>query len=288
MRRATLFLLVLVIVPTIVPALVPDAAPAQSQSPAGAAAKADADRLGMACALILKMTSTEWIAYFHDKSPPATDPAAGLARAIAVYGKCYDERTNRLAASLGRSGKGPLMGARGDFQDFEAALKDFSAKALAVYATNAPPAAVAQKTAYANLYEKQFRYLFYQEYETPTARAARPAPPAAKPSASSTAKPATPPASASASASGKTAGPAVPATLEEQARSDADPVTMAKNRFGKLLEPLPDETMHDLHRAFGEVVGPHHMSEATRLAVYRYAIFILEPASATPFAPPPF
>ena len=43
--------------------------------------------------------------------------------------------------------------------------------------------------------------------------------------------------------------------------------------------------MHELHRAFGEVIGPHHISEATRLAVYRYAIFILEPPSATPFSP---
>ncbi len=33
--------------------------------------------------------------------------------------------------------------------------------------------------------------------------------------------------------------------------------------------------MHELHRAFGDVIGPHQISEATRLAVYRYAIFLL-------------
>jgi hypothetical protein len=46
--------------------------------------------------------------------------------------------------------------------------------------------------------------------------------------------------------------------------------------------------MHELHRAFGEVIGTHQISEPTRLAVYRYAIFILEPASATPSYQPPF
>ena len=65
-------------------------------------------------------------------------------------------------------------------------------------------------------------------------------------------------------------------------------MTMAKNRFGKILESLPDEKMHELHRAFGEVIGAHPVSEQTRLAVYRYAISSLEPPSATPFAPTPF
>ena len=46
--------------------------------------------------------------------------------------------------------------------------------------------------------------------------------------------------------------------------------------------------MHELHRAFGDVIGPYQISEATRLAVYRYAIFLLEPPSATPSYQPPF
>jgi hypothetical protein len=279
MRRATTILLLL----AVTPALFPHIARAQSQSPARPGAKADADRLGLTCVQILKMTSTEWIADFREKAqPPEPDPASSLSRASEVYGKCYDERTNRQAAALAKTGKGPLMGARGDFQDFEAALKGFAAKALAVYGASAPPAALSERTAYANLYEKQFRYLFYQEYEASPVKAAKPAPPATKPPAPGS-KTSTAPAAAA-----KTAGPPVPATPEEQARSNADPVTMAKNRFGKLLEPLPDDQMHDLHRAFGDVIGPHHMSEATRLAVYRYAIFILEPPSATPFSPPPF
>ena len=53
------------------------------------------------------------------------------------------------------------MGARGNFGDFDHALNDFTAKALA--ATDPP--ADAQKKAYAALYAKQFRYDFYREYQ---------------------------------------------------------------------------------------------------------------------------
>jgi hypothetical protein len=249
---------------------------ARPQSPSRPPQKPDSDRFGMTCTQILKITSAEWIAYFHDKSQaPASDPAAGLARAIAVYEKCFDARTDSLASALAKSGKGPTKAARADFAAFEASLKDFAGKALA----NAQPPANSQKTAYANFYEKQFRYQFYQNYEAKTVKAAKPAPPATKPIAPAAATP--PPGAA-------TSTPPAPATAQERARSDADPVTMAKNRFGKLLEVLPDDKMHDLHRAFGEVIGPHHISEATRLAVYRYAIFILEPPTTAPFSQPPF
>jgi hypothetical protein len=100
------------------------------------------DQLGMTCSQILQMTSTEWVARFNGKTnlaksanSGATDPASETSkpnsetpdaqttlRAIAAYGKCYDARTDRLAASLGKSGKGPLMGVRGNFRDFEGAL----------------------------------------------------------------------------------------------------------------------------------------------------------------------
>ena len=65
-------------------------------------------------------------------------------------------------------------------------------------------------------------------------------------------------------------------------------MTMAKNHFGKLLDALPDDKMHELHQAFGEVVGPYSISAEIRLTVYRYAIFLLESPPAAPFAPPPF
>jgi hypothetical protein len=192
--------------------------------------------------------------------------------ATAEYGKCYDARTDRLAAALARSGKGPTKAERADFAQFEAALKDFAAKALAA----AAPPADENKTAYAALFEKQFRYEFYQEYQAKPVRSAKPAPPVGKPPGPAAAPATSSPAAASAT------------LAQERARSDADPVTIAKNRFGKLLEVLPDDTMHELHRAFGEVIGTHQISEATRLAVYRYAIFILEPTSPTPSSQPPF
>ena len=121
----------------------------------------DPDRLGQSCPQILKMTSSDWVAYFNQNSgQDAPQDSAKVIRAVVVYGKCYDERTKRLAATLGKTGKGPLMGANGNFRDFEATLQDFTTKALA--ATNSAPDS--QKSAYAHLYEKQFRYQFYQSY----------------------------------------------------------------------------------------------------------------------------
>lgn len=285
MRRATISLLLL--------ATTAGLAFAQTQSPSRHQQKLDPDRLGMTCAQILKMPSAGWIADFNDKAHVATpDASATLARATAVYEKCYDARTDSLAAALGRSGKGPSKAARADFAGFETSLKDFSAKALA----DASVPADDKKRAYVALYEKQFRYEFYEEYEAKTVKAVKPAPAAAKPPApaASTTTAAAPPAAATTPATSNSAGGASAstakgaATAQERARSDADPVTMAKNRFGKLLEVLPDDKMHELHRAFGDVIGPHQISEATRLAVYRYAIFLLGPPSATPPSEPPF
>jgi hypothetical protein len=121
----------------------------------------DADRLGLTCAQILQKSSQDWIAYFNDKTGlTAVNEATSVLRPIASYGKCYDARTNHLVATLSKSGKGPLMGARGNLGDFQKALDDFMAKALA--AANKQPGTV--QAAYAGLYEKQFRYEFYQRY----------------------------------------------------------------------------------------------------------------------------
>jgi hypothetical protein len=263
MQRATVFLLLLAVVPGLVFS--------QTQVSSRPVQKTDPDSLGMSCAQILKMASTEWTTYYtaHDVAP---DASSRVVRATAAYGKCYDARTDRLAAALARSGKGPTKAARADFALFEAALKDFAAKALAA----AAPPADENKTAYAALFEKQFRYEFYQEYEAKPVRPVKPAPTVGKPPGPAAAPATSGPAAASAT------------MAQERARSDADPVTIAKNRFGKLLEVLPDDAMHELHRAFGEVIGTHQISEATRLAVYRYAIFILEPTSPTPSSQPPF
>lgn len=136
------------------PAIVAQTHPARPRS-------GEPDRLGLTCAQILQKTSQEWVTYFNEKSGhAAADNTSNTLRAVAAYGKCYDARTNHLAAVLGRSGKGPLMGARRNFGDSQKALDDFTAKALA--ASDKKPGT--PEAANATLYEKQFRYEFYQSY----------------------------------------------------------------------------------------------------------------------------
>jgi hypothetical protein len=125
-------------------------APASAAHPGSAAAGAN-------CPAVLQLSSTDWIAqYGKDHSASEED----TLKAIDIYAKCYDARSTRLAATLGKSGKGPLMGANGNFRDFQAALKDFSAKALADTIPPADPV----KSAYATLYAMQFRYEFLEGY----------------------------------------------------------------------------------------------------------------------------
>jgi hypothetical protein len=246
-----------------------------------------ADQLGMSCVQILQMSSTDWIAHFDEKvsqtknaNPGATDPA-GVAskaspetsdpqatlRAIAAYGKCFDARTDRLAASLGQSGKGPLMGVRGNFRDFEAALKNFTAVALSV--TQAPDDPM--KTAYAALYEKQFRYSFYQSYQQKPVKQPSPTAKDAKSAAAGAETTATP-----------TTGQPAPATRI------TDPMTLAKNRFGDFLESLPNDKRREVHIAFGEIFEKGSIADQWKLEVYRYAISILESSKDKAFSPPPF
>jgi hypothetical protein len=236
------------------------------------------------------MNSTDWLAKF--KAAKGTD-APAMIRGIGVYEKCYDARTDQLAARLGRAGKGPLMGARGDFLSLDKAVKEFAAKALA----DSQPPADAVKSAYAALYEKQFRYEFYQGYEPKPAPAA--AAPATKPPNSA---PAVGRGKGPVDASGAAQGVKKPDVRADSSRdasmkpdasadpnaNDADPVTLAKNHFGALLGALPDEQMHQLHAAFGEILGPNAASSHMQLLVYRYAIFLMEPAEGEPFSPPPF
>ena len=269
------------------------------------------DQLGMTCAQILGMSSTDWVAHFSEaaaekptaspaKSPaanvPARTPADKTIHAIAAYGKCYDARTDRRAASLAKSGKGPLMGARGNFRDFEQTVQSFTTKALA----ESQPPADAVKSAYAALYEKQFRYEFYESYDQ---QAAKPTPtPSAKSETKTgvsapptpTAAPTAPPsASAQKSTAASPATGAAPATTTPPAAAPVDPVTIAKNDFGGLLADLPDDKMHELHAAFGDILVRNSVGAGMQLSLYRYAIFLIEPApgagdSNQSSTPPPF
>jgi hypothetical protein len=197
------------------------------------------DRLGLTCTQILQISSAGWIKKFtaaKDATPRST------MQAITTYGKCYDARTNRLAASLAKSGKGPLMGARANFRDLQHALDDFTAKALAA----TEPPADDQKKASAALYVRQFRYDFYLQYEQ---------------------KNFNPP----------------PLTPEE-----SDAFTKSKNHFGELLGLLPEEKIHQLHAAFGQIFAGGGVPDATKVAVYLYAIYLLESPADPPYSPPPF
>jgi hypothetical protein len=143
------------------------------------------------------------------------------------------------------------------------------------------------KSTYATLYEKQFRYDFYEAFENRVAKPAVAKTGTAKSSAAKSAEAKTPASAAPNDAAAPNAE-AASAGNSPQAAPPPDPMTAAKNRFGELLDALPDDKMHALHAAFGDIVSRGEMSEETRLAVYRYAIFLLEPANAEPFFPPPF
>jgi len=258
------------------PGMLGQSRPGNTRAPAR-----DRDQLGMSCAQILGMSSTEWIEEFKQKANADSGEQATV-RAVAAYGKCYDERTDRLAASLGRTGADPLMGARGEFRDFESAIENLTAKALAA----SEPAADEAKSALAQLYEKQFRYEFYQGYEKKAGEASATG---AKQSSHAGATTGARPGASDASRAAPSAGAEVTTTGGEgAAQVSDDPLTAAKNHFGELLDALPEDKEHQLHSAFGDMVGRSHISDATRLEIYRYAIFLLEAPGATPFSPAPF
>ncbi|HTU33595.1 MAG TPA: hypothetical protein VMF66_07305 [Candidatus Acidoferrum sp.] len=196
------------------------------------------DRLGLSCSQILAMSSTDWVDKVQKQKGASAEQ---IIRAIDVYGKCYEERTDRLAALVTRRRAGPPKNALVDFAGFEDAVNAFTQTAIADAQT--PPGATT--IAYAQLYSEQFRYEFYREYEQ------------------------------------KNLHPSL--TPDEDVE-----FTKAKNRFGELIGVLPDAKAHQVHAAFGEMVGIHQLSMAMKFAVYRYAIFILAPTNEKPFAPPPF
>jgi hypothetical protein len=233
------------------------------------------DQLGMTCAQILQMPSADWIGQFKTKTTAVGSEQDKTQRATVAYGKCYDARTDRIAAALGKRGAGPLMGGRAAFRDFEQSLLKFEVQALSV----TDPPAGDMKKAYAALYEKQFRYAFFKAAQDATVK-----PPVTKAPAGSK-----PPAKRAASPrDSAAAGPEVSAKPAESAPPDVDEITKAKNRFGELLDGLPDDQMHALHSAFGDIISGDELNGVTRLAIYQYAIFLLEPPSEQPFSPPPF
>lgn len=250
-----------------------------AQSQGKPAAKAHVDLLGMTCTQVLHMTSSEWIAKVAGVEDSQAD---GQLRGIAGYGKCYDERTDRLAVSLARTRKRPTPRARNSFRELSAALDDFTAKAL----VDSQPPGDALKKAYAGLYVKAFRYEFYESYVPEPPAPAHAAAPAPEPAPAPTSKTATPAANAAPSGAKPAAAP-------------VSEMTRAKNRFGGLLDAMPPDKLHEIHAAFGKIVDVQPIASDHELEIYRYAIFVLEPpappspatgsaSAAKPFSPPPF
>jgi hypothetical protein len=128
-----------------------------------AQAQAFHDDLDLTCTQILAMGSADYIA----KVTAIDDSNVDLRlRGIGNFGRCYDERIARLAASLARRGIGPKKSALTDLADLEQKLDAFTTTTLADTAQPTIPL----KKVYAELYEKQFRYAFYESYEPRSAK----------------------------------------------------------------------------------------------------------------------
>ena len=121
------------------------------------------DDLGLTCTQILAMSSADYIAKVTAIDDSNVD---GQLRGIGNFGRCYDERTKRLVASLTRRGIGPKKPALADLADLERKLDAFTTTTLADVAQPTIPL----KKAYAELYEKQFRHTFYESYEPRSAK----------------------------------------------------------------------------------------------------------------------
>jgi hypothetical protein len=120
---------------------------------------ADSDMLGMTCNQILAKSSSEWLDQF---TKTKSDSTVWIERGLAVYGQCYDKRTDALAQSLAQKGTGPLMGGMGNLHDMQSTLAAFTSQAL--NATSGGGTYDRVQAAFANLYQKQFTYMFYQKY----------------------------------------------------------------------------------------------------------------------------
>lgn len=100
------------------------------------------------CNQVMSTSSQNWIA----KQKETLD---GINR----YSDCYMGKLDDTLRKLNEAGKGPLMGANGDFNDMQLALQKFTDTGLDATQAN-------QTTrAYVGLYQQQFRNYFYQGYQ---------------------------------------------------------------------------------------------------------------------------
>jgi len=111
------------------------------------------------CVTILKQPSYQYVNAIAAKQG---DTTIAIVSAINTYKKCYQNKINQTKKQLSKSGRGPLMGAQGNFRDMQLALKQFTAYALKITATGGTYDQI--KSAYTQLYALQFENAFYQSY----------------------------------------------------------------------------------------------------------------------------
>lgn len=111
------------------------------------------------CNIVLSQNSSDWVRTYVKAYG---DNTLEQVKAIYQYGVCYDQKLVALKQKLNAQNKSPLMGAAGNFRDFEAARTAMVEKALAVCGIDGSFKRIMR--ANADLYGKQFQYYFYQRY----------------------------------------------------------------------------------------------------------------------------
>jgi hypothetical protein len=115
------------------------------------------------CSLVLSKPSLSWVMQTSEKAGGSTQ---ALVHALSQYARCVDQSSQQMYAQLLKSGNYPLMGANASFRDFSSALKNFTDLALKLTATGGTWDNT--QTAYVQLYQRQFKILFYAEYSKDT------------------------------------------------------------------------------------------------------------------------
>ncbi len=111
------------------------------------------------CDIVLSQNSSDWVRTYVKTYG---DNTLEQVKAIYQYGVCYDQKLAAVKQKLNAQNQSPLMGANGNFHDFEAARIAMVEKALSVCGIDGSFKRIMR--ANADLYGKQFQYYFYQQY----------------------------------------------------------------------------------------------------------------------------
>jgi len=183
------------------------------------------------CSVILTQTSNNWA---NQKSS-----TPDIEKALSQYGNCVDQDTQQLHTTMLKTNNYPLMGANGDFQDFSAALNNFTEIALKLKQDKI-------LSAYAHLYQKQFKLLFYADYINNSTDPLI-----------------------------KRLKTIKPPSLEE-----------VKANFEETLKTFPPKQQKELLQAFTPLITQSEFGKTHQRSVYLYAYSVIEPPSGTAYPGP--